>query len=151
MDTTSDNLQKLKDFALVLNFLAIHEYYDYVSNEGYFIRDAMKSALEDGIISEDISRNKCWSELNINILDHDRVEETTGPRILEYGPPKKSYWSFKFKRIVLPDKWKLIGCVCGRNMSSGAFAIMDNDKIVKVLQYFPNYDPESKTHYLESI
>lgn len=71
------------------------------NNKIKFIFESMKYCLRNNIISEELSQHPMWEKLKIEITDcdekiyfHDSIEE---------------YWNFKFKKVILPERWKMLG------------------------------------------
>jgi hypothetical protein len=63
-------------------------------------------------------------------------------------------YEFEFKKVILPDGWKMKkNCGCGRNLSNvSVFTIFDeNDKIIKSLSYFPNYDITKESFGMDKL
>lgn len=65
-----------------------------------FIFESMKYCLRNNIISEEMSTDRVWDELDIKIVDYDEK--------VYFRDSVTDHWDFKFKKVILPEGWKMI-------------------------------------------
>ncbi|ARF11846.1 hypothetical protein Klosneuvirus_2_282 [Klosneuvirus KNV1] len=125
--------------ASCFNFLSLMSELGYGSKAD-FIKDKMEDCLKNNIISKTASEDSVWTEHQILIEDQNQVTPINPHRRLRYDDPtpQTQYWEFGFKKVKLPEGWRLEkGCGCGRNMDPSNFSIINaNNKTVKTLSYF---------------
>ena len=66
-----------------------------------FIFESMKYCLRNNIISEELSRHPIWGKLKIEIVDYNEK--------VYFPDSTEEYWNFKFKKVILPEGWKIMG------------------------------------------
>ena len=65
-----------------------------------FIFESMKYCLRNNIISEEMSTDRVWGELDIKVVDYEEK--------IYFRNSITDYWNFKFKKVILPEGWKMI-------------------------------------------
>ena len=125
--------------ARVFNMMLSSAAIEYPSKEN-FIKDILPDCLAKNIITEEASMHSVWNKYGINMFD-TKVELNNPFKLLRYDneePAPKAYWNYKFKKVMLPDDWKLrMGCSCGSNLNPSSFCLVDNNNvIIETLTYF---------------
>lgn len=131
----AENETELKDdmyrTALSINFLLL---LDKIATNGprNFIRTDFADCLSKGIITNHAFEDPVFRGMPFVDIQVENKQD----RSLLYKDQKR-YWPYKFKRLTLPDNWRLeAGCGCGHNMDPSSFNVMHGDKIIATVSYF---------------
>lgn len=130
----------LYTYASIFNMMMISEALGYPTKQN-FVKDVMYNCLGNNIITKEASMHPIWNTLNIEVVETQPIELNNPYKLLRYSdtpPDPKTYWMYEFKKVMLPDGWKLKrGCSCGSNLNTSSFSLIDNNgNVIETLAYF---------------
>jgi|SRR5579872_6574580 len=144
MEVSPEEIDKLKMYALCVNFLMISAALEF-GTESDFIRFALSDCLASNIISAEASEHPVWAKLGIEMTESEPIPAYNPYKLLRYSNDKTEekplgYWKFPLKKVKLPPGWTLQrGCSCGWNFNLSSFILMDDrGNVVETMYYFKN-------------